>query len=444
MNNAIIRTYREGEEDEIAKLLGECFDSYKSSGLTGAMWLRIFEFDPGYRKDLAFVAEKDGKIVSHVQLVVRDLKVGSGATLRVAGIANVSTLRDFRREGISTKLLMHAINDAMEQGFPSTALFTGAQIPAHRIYLKLGLTDIYFPVLLLRGTKAPLGWNHQKTKRKSSKQKVEIRESNENDDSSILRIYEKNCYAHNGLAVRDMGTWKSKYRKLFVYECPFYEEKPKPSNVLVAEEEGEIIGYAVSGFAKRDKLGHICEVLTLPDRELEAGRPLAEHIVSNLANEKPVSNMVYSSKGALIDELFRKGSSPLEGISVFMYRTLNVKAVLESSFPETYPDDGKRPEGLWDNNGAIAVRIGDEEIVTMKYDGKKMSVIKGEESREKVVFADHDAFAKLLFGAMSLEELVNEGKVKLSLHDVKPNRVVGFLDTAYPKKPIHTCPADLW
>jgi putative acetyltransferase len=445
LSNAIIRTYREGDEDEIARLLSECFDSYKSSGLTGGMWLKIFEFDPGYRKNLAFVAEKDGKIVSHVQLVVRDLKVGPGATLRVAGIANVSTLRDFRRDGISTKLLMHAINGAEEQGFPCTALFTGAQIPAHRIYLKLGLTDVYFPVLLLRGTKAPLGWSDHETKRKSSEQEVEIRESNENDDSSILRIYEKNCNAHNGLVVRDMDTWKSKYRKLFVYECPFYEEKPKPSNVLVAEgEEGEVIGYAVSGFAKRDKLGHICEVLTLPNRELEAGRPLAEHVVSNLTNEKPVSNIVYSSKGTLIDELFREGSSPLEGVSVFMYRTLNVKAVLESSFPATYPADGKHPEGLWDNKGAIAVRIGDEETVTIKYDGKDMSVVEGGESREKVVFADHDAFAKFLFGAMSLGELVNEGKVKLSLHNVKPSRVVRLLDTAYPKKPIHTCPGDLW
>lgn len=444
MNNATIRTYREGDEDEIAKLLSECFDSYKSSGLTGAMWLKVFEFDPGYRKKLAFVAEKDGKIVSHVQLVVRDLRVASGTTLRVAGIANVSTLRDFRRDGISTKLLMHAINDAAEQGFPSIALFTGAQIPAHRIYLKLGLTDVYFPVLLLRGTKAPIGWSNHKTKRTSSEQKVEIRESNENDDSSILRIYEENCSAYNGLVVRDMDTWKSKYRKLFVYECPFYEEEPKPSNILVAEEEGEIIGYAVSGFARRDKLGHICEVLTLPHRELEAGRPLAEHVVSNLANEKPMSNMIYSSKGTLIDELFRKGSSPLEGVSVFMYRTLNVKAVLESSFPATFPPDGKHPEGLWNNKGAIAIRIGDEETVTMKYDGKDTSVVEGEESREKAVFADHDSFAKLLFGAMSLGELVNEGKVKLLLSNMKPGEVVRLLDTVYPKKPIHTCPGDLW
>jgi predicted N-acetyltransferase YhbS len=445
LNNTILRTYAEGDEDEIASLLSECFDSFKSSGLTGETWLRVFEFDPGYRKNLAFVAEKDGRIVSHVQLVVRDLKVGSGATLRVAGIANVSTLGDLRREGISTKLVMHAINDAAEQGFSSIALFTSPQIPAHRIYLKLGLADVYFPVLLLRGTKAPLEWGGQKTNRASSEQKVKIRESNEDDDSSILRIYEKNCSAYNGLVIRDMNTWKSKYRKLFVYGCPFYEDKPKRSNVLVAEgEEKEIIGYAVSGLTKRDKLGHICEVLTLPHRELEAGRPLAEHVLSNLANEKPVSNIVHSSKGTLIDELFRKGSSPLEGVSVFMYKTMNLKAVLESSFQTTTPDDGKQPGSQWNNKGAIAIRIGDEGTVTTKYDGKDISVIEGEEGKEKVVFADHDAFAKLLFGAMSLGELVNEGKVKLSLHNAKPSGVVKLLDVAYPKKPIHTCPGDLW
>jgi predicted N-acetyltransferase YhbS len=445
LNNTIIRTYREGDEDEIAQLLNECFDSYKSSGLTGEMWLRIFELDLGYRKDLAYLAEKDGKIVSHVQLVVRDLKVGSAATLRVAGIANVSTLRDFRRDGISTKLLGHAIESAKEKGFACTALFTGAQIPAHRIYLKLGLTDVYFQVLLLRGTKAPLEWSTQKPNRTSSEQKVRIRESDEDDDSSILKIYEKNYSSYNGLVVRNMNTWKSKYRKSFFYECPFYEDKPKPSNILVAEgKEGEIIGYAISGLAKRDKLGHICEVLTLPHRELEAGRPLAEHVLSNLASEKPISNMVYSSKGTLIDELFRKGSSPLEGVSVFMYKTMNLKAVLESSFQRNAPDNGKQPRSLWNNKGAIAIMIRDEETVTTKYDGKVISVIEGEESREKVIFADHDAFAKLLFGAFSIGELMKEGKVKLSLLNAKPSGVIKLLDMAYPKKPIHTCPGDLW
>jgi predicted N-acetyltransferase YhbS len=112
-----IRVYREGDEDEIARILNECFESFKSFGLTGDSWLRTFEYDPGYHKELAFVAEQDGRIVSHVQLVERELKVGAGSTLRIAGVANVATLKDYRRSGISTRLLTRALDVARKKGF---------------------------------------------------------------------------------------------------------------------------------------------------------------------------------------------------------------------------------------------------------------------------------------------------------------------------------------
>jgi len=246
MNEMTVRTYREGDEDEIARLLRECFDSFNSFALTGEKWLKISEFDPGFRKDLAFVAEKDGKIVSHAQVIVREITVGSAGRLKVAGIGNVSTFQEHRREGYSTRVLAHALEVVKEKGFPASALFAGQLGPAHTMYQKLGFADVYLPAMLFRGVKAPLRWNNEVMPTQSG-QKLEIRESDERDDQSLLGIYEMNCSTHNGLVIRDMKTWKSKFRDSFFYECPFYEEESKPNNILVAEtEQGEIIGYAMS------------------------------------------------------------------------------------------------------------------------------------------------------------------------------------------------------
>ncbi|WXG47498.1 MAG: GNAT family N-acetyltransferase [Candidatus Atabeyarchaeum deiterrae] len=441
-----IRTYREGDEDEIAKLLSECFGSFKSFGLTGEKWRRFFEIDPGYRKDLSFVAEKDGRIVSHVQIVERKMKVAAGATLSVAGIANVSTTRDFRRSGISTRLLNHALGVVREKGFLVSALFTGAQIPAHRIYLRLGFSGVCFQVMLLRGVKTPLGWTNDQTRQGSLGKRIETRESVEKDDTSLLRVYEKNYDSYNGLAVRDKEMWKTKYRDRFVYESPFYEEDLRQGNMIVAEgEDGNIVGYGISGLAKRDKLGHICEVLTTPGYEKQAGRPIAESILSHLRNESPLSIIAYSSENILIDDLFRKGSSPLTGISVFMLKTLDLKVTMQSSLQHFYSKRGEQRESTLPHLKTIAVKILGGGSVTLKLEPGNVTVLEDQEKKEgSVMFLDDDSFAKLLFGAKSSAELINEGKLKMPTTGAKRNEIVGLLENAFPRKPTHTFPGDIW
>jgi predicted N-acetyltransferase YhbS len=439
-----IRPYREGDEDEIARTLNECFESFKSFGLTGDMWLKTFEYDPGYHKELAFVAEKDGRIVSHVQLVERELKVGAGSTLRIAGVANVATLKDYRRSGISTQLLTHALDFARNKGFHASALFTGAQIPAHRIYVRLGFSDVYHPLLLFRDFKPPLTWNGNNAKGEFAQGSIEVRESNEKDDPSLLRIYEKFYSSYEGLAIRDKETWKRKFRNLFVYECPFYEEESRPENILVAErvEEG-IIGYAMSCIAKRDKFGHVCEVLTLPGREWEAGRPLAEHLLSNMRRLKPVTIMIYSSEHILTNQLFRKGSTPLTGAGVFMFKTIHLKETIESALCGG-PEAKKRVrQRSWGKRGSITIRIASGQSATVRLDDE-LSVTDGEESNESVTFADHESFASLIFGTKSFIELLDEGKVRLSLFDAKPSQATNLFEDFFPKKPVMTFPADFW
>ncbi|WXG44862.1 MAG: GNAT family N-acetyltransferase [Promethearchaeati archaeon SRVP18_Atabeyarchaeia-1] len=445
MSDAVIRTYCEGDEDEIATALNECFGSFKSFGLSGSKWLETFEYDHGYRKELVFVAEKDGRIVSHVQLVDRRLKVGAGVDLRVAGIANVATLKDHRGSGISTRLLTHALDIARQKGFNSSALFTGARIPAHRIYVRLGFTDVYSALLLFRDWKTPpiLGSNEAKEER--SERPVEVRESDEKDDRTLLGIYEKNYGGYNGLVVRNWETWKSKFRRRFVYECPFYEEASTRGNILVAERGDDgIIGYAMSCIAKSDGFGHICEVLTLPGRESEAGVPLARRMLSDISSQKPLAIMIYSSENTLNDKLFKKGSTPLTGAGVFMFQTISLKGVMESAFSSVPQTKKTIPQDLGSPRDSITIRIMGGQSATVKVDGGVASVTDGEEGRSTVVFSDHESFASLLFGAKGFTESVNGGKVRLSLRGSEAGSISELFERYFPKKPVMTFPADLW
>jgi hypothetical protein len=246
------------------------------------------------------------------------------------------------------------------------------------------------------------------------------------------------------LAIRDKETWKRKFRNLFVYECPFYEEESRPENILVAEREGDgIIGYAMSCIAKRDKFGHICEVLTMPGREWEAGRPLAEHLLSNMEKLKPLIIMIYSSEHILTDQLFRKGSTPLTGAGVFMFKTIDLKDTIESAI-RGGPEAKKRVhQRSWGERGSITIRIAGGQCATVRL-GDELLVTEEEESNEAVTFADHESFASLLFGARSFIELLHEGRVRLSSFDAKLSQATSLFEDFFPKKPVMTFPADFW
>jgi len=86
----VFRRYREGDETGITGLLRTCFRTFRSWGIGPEDWLGFEESDYGFNRRNALVAEADGAIVGHVQVVHRRLHVGS-ALLDTCGIANVST-----------------------------------------------------------------------------------------------------------------------------------------------------------------------------------------------------------------------------------------------------------------------------------------------------------------------------------------------------------------
>jgi len=131
-----VRNYRKGDEVALAKIFSECFEPVTPRKVV--QWHRI----AGIRPEDVFVSVVDGKLVSHVEVVPKQLHHGEGIYLKTAGIGGVCTDSDYRKKGIVTNTLKLALDQARQRGLSNTSLFTDLEIPAHRIYQRLGFVDV--------------------------------------------------------------------------------------------------------------------------------------------------------------------------------------------------------------------------------------------------------------------------------------------------------------
>jgi len=131
-----VRNYRKGDEVPLAKIFSECFGPVTPSQIV--RWHR----GSNVRPEDIFVGVVDGKPVSHVNMEFKQLHHGEGVYLKTAGIAGVCSDSDYRRKGIVTNLMKLALDQAEQRGFSNTSLFTGFDLPAIRIYQRLGFVDV--------------------------------------------------------------------------------------------------------------------------------------------------------------------------------------------------------------------------------------------------------------------------------------------------------------
>ncbi|KPV62138.1 MAG: hypothetical protein AOA65_2030 [Candidatus Bathyarchaeota archaeon BA1] len=131
-----VRNYSKGDEVAIAKIFSECFGPTTPRRII--QWYRSHGAHP---EDI-FVGVIDGKLVSSVEVVFKQLHHGEGVYLKTAGISGVCTDSDYRKRGIVSNLMKLALDYAQQKGVSNASLFTGLDIPAHRIYQRLGFVDI--------------------------------------------------------------------------------------------------------------------------------------------------------------------------------------------------------------------------------------------------------------------------------------------------------------
>jgi len=131
-----VRHYLKGDEVAIARIFSECFQPLTPSRIR--QWHR----NSGIRPEDVFIGIVDGKLVSHVDVVFKQLHHGEGIYLKTAGIGGVCTDSDYRKKGIVTNLMKLALDHGQQKGASNASLYTGLDIPAHKLYQRLGFVDI--------------------------------------------------------------------------------------------------------------------------------------------------------------------------------------------------------------------------------------------------------------------------------------------------------------
>ncbi|MCS7104080.1 MAG: GNAT family N-acetyltransferase [Thermofilaceae archaeon] len=415
-----VRVFKRGDEEAIASLLRECFDTFNNYGLNAEKWLEYTQINEGFRLDGAYVLELDGTILSHIQVVEKNLRTAAGL-LPTAGIANVATHPAHRGKGYATRLLKKALEDYRAKGFPLTALFTGFASGPQKIYRKIG----YMDVCVDRNWVAPLD-DVKRLRRRLPW--IELREAEERDFRSVSKLYEKEGEFYTGWPTRPQRDWIEKMFKRTAYHTVFYVER-KQGNFIVAEEGGEVLGYAAAMIPPWDRESmSVVEMLARRDRPdvlqalltsvVERAEGLgARTLVANLPAEPPFKK-------------YLRVFQPRTGGGVFMSDVLSLDRLLYGVLPEA------------------AKSVTETVSIEFNYRGDKASVtVGGGEAAlhgEKVqvrVDLDPEAFNRLLFGYSTPLELLMKSTIS---SEIPLEKVLEIFEALFKPKTMFIWPIDHW
>lgn len=439
MSQVIFRRYKPGDEEGIVKVMNEAFSTFKDFGLNPEIWRSYAKIDEGFKLENALVAELDNKVVGHVQIVERELKIGERTFLKNGGIANVCTLPEARGRGISTGLMKLALDVSKTNKYPLSTLFTGYGGVAHRVYRSVGYADTYFPPYLV-GSVEEMKLLQEKT---NGIEGVKIREFKDGDEERLLDIYQLNSSYYTGAVKRNEKYWKKKLTERSSTHS-FFFEKFDPDEVIVAEENGEVTGYAYLTFWKRKEKpfqprenGSIRELVFKPNYYRTFLKLVNESINRMITEEvKTLSLSVPFDQSYLT--LFNDFKIFVtEGI--FMTHVTDMNSLISSMVKEFNDRLSSDVEGVTSDlnfelktlYGSVPIRIKDGEVKIEK---------KGKEVEVEI---NYHSFTRMIFGIETFPEVVSSNKAKIRGAE-NIGQVVNTLDIMFPQMIWHIWPVDHW
>ena len=427
------RRYRDGDEVGIVETMNSAFETFRQWGLTSDIWLELTRRDYGFRRDLALVAEEDGKIVGHVQLVLRKLRYGC-AVFTTGGIANVSTRPEHRGRGIATRLMSLAVETCREEGIPISSLWTGFLSPAHHIYRKLGYVDTFSPYsfgahfLEVKEALKLLGGNG-----------VEVRELQSADLDEIRKIYALFTEGWIGPGVRDAEYVRNKFTDKQFYHTFFYDE-PENFVRLVSVDGGKVTGYVIAAFGGKlsrrygdPYAGSVLEAIALDEKSL---RCLMHSALQELLEAGAKKVWVNAPDIPLYRRLlpeFRK----VGGQGTYMDKIIDLPALLEQVKSELERRLIERGVSV---STSIKLAV-DSGSAVLKIEDDSITVSREGSSPSYISLSDRN-FLKMFYGVESFEELLQRRAVR-SLK-LASGMELEILSTLFPKNLFYVWPLDHW
>lgn len=232
-------TIRRGTSEDIEPIL-ELLTEYE---LPRSYFEPFYLNDTSYLPEQSWVVEQDGRLVSHLRVFDRWIRVGR-TKLHVAGIGNVITARDARGHGYAGQIMRVMLPELQREAYAYSLL--GTHIP--NLYMRYGWVPIEQEIL-------------QALLPPSIEGSVTITPFQEGDFQDCMRLYDENNAERTGTIIRTPEYWRDQTTWI------------QGENFLVARDpaEGRIVGYVRSR-----ALQNAIEVLELGSEgvSLEIGRTL--------------------------------------------------------------------------------------------------------------------------------------------------------------------------
>lgn len=211
---------RAAEPEEYPEILDMVYRAFKQSELERIIIKVTTGEDPNFQKGDLRVVEADGKIVSMMMLIRRQLRIGK-AVVNGAIVAPVATHPDYEKKGYCSAVMRNAIQYMEAQGFDITILWG---IPW--LYPHYG----YSPSML----KTHLFINPERT-RPLEKVSADFHPLEETDLDKITQIYHSNTETRTCAEIRSQKMWEWKPRS------------PGAGIEVLTDKKGEVIGYRALG-----------------------------------------------------------------------------------------------------------------------------------------------------------------------------------------------------
>lgn len=429
------RMYKEGDEEGIVGLLRNVFETYNKWGITREDWLLYDRIDYGFDRNMAFVAEDDGRIVGHVQVVFRDIKMDEDTYVRNGGIANVSTLPEYRGRGIATRLLKEALGYFENAGVVISSLFTGYRGNAHRIYRRLGYSDTYFKSTFF-GKREEAGGLAERLRNGGD---VELGEISREVLGDLAKVYNEWSKGWIGACRRPLSYWANKVLERSFYHTFFFDHD-EAFIKLYARKDGYIVGYVIAAVGGRMRKGGLPEeegsILELVGIDKPSMSALLRGALERLLDEGVKNISVHAPPEPPYNELLR-GFKVFGGEGVYMDRIVDFGGLLKRLENEL---SRRLEEGGFSADARVLLRTpyGDSLLVV---EGDRVSV-EGGGAADNMVELDRDSTCRLVYGLASFRGLISEGRIRsIKLED---GNLIEVLQTLFPRKKFHIWLIDHW
>jgi len=159
------------------------------------------------------ICKKGGKIVTHVALIDKKMRVGS-SVVRVCGVGGVSTHPKHRHEGCALAVMRDAVEFMKHKGYAASMLFSGA----HELYRKCGY----------EGAVAEFRAEISVGQAKKAARDGRLRKARQADIGAMSRLYDRCNRSRTGSMLRPLKDWSSSL---------------KHGTWLVAEKNGKLVAY---------------------------------------------------------------------------------------------------------------------------------------------------------------------------------------------------------